>query len=96
LVKTIPGVKSRFNDIDIAIIRENTEGEYSGLEHQSYPGVVESLKLVTRHKTERIARYAFDFALKNNRKKVTCVHKANIMYVSINIWFRMVLILSCL
>jgi isocitrate dehydrogenase (NAD+) len=81
LIKTIPGVKARFNDIDLAIIRENTEGEYSGLEHQSYPGVVESLKLVTRYKTERIARFAFDFALKNNRKKVTCVHKANIMYV---------------
>lgn len=79
LVKTIPGVKARFKEIDLAIIRENTEGEYSGLEHQSYPGVVESLKLVTRYKTERIARFAFDFALKNNRKKVTCVHKANIM-----------------
>lgn len=78
-MKTIPGVKARFSDIDLAIVRENTEGEYSGLEHQSYPGVVESLKLVTRYKTERIARFAFDFALKNNRKKVTCVHKANIM-----------------
>lgn len=81
LVKTIPGVKSRFDDIDLAIVRENTEGEYSGLEHQSIPGVVESLKLITRYKTERIARFAFDFAIKNNRKKVTCVHKANIMYV---------------
>lgn len=79
LVRTIPGVQGRFNDIDLAIIRENTEGEYSGLEHQSHPGVVESLKLVTRAKTERIARFAFDFALKNNRKKVTIVHKANIM-----------------
>lgn len=79
LIKSLPGVKGRFNNIDLAIIRENTEGEYSGLEHSSYPGVVESLKLVTRYKTERIARFAFDFALKNNRKKVTCVHKANIM-----------------
>lgn len=79
LIKSLPGVNGRFNDIDLAIIRENTEGEYSGLEHSSYPGVVESLKLVTRYKTERIARFAFDFALKNNRKKVTCVHKANIM-----------------
>ncbi|KAI9362831.1 isocitrate dehydrogenase, NAD-dependent [Pilaira anomala] len=79
LIKNIPGVQGRFNDIDLAIIRENTEGEYSGLEHQSYPGVVESLKIVTRYKTERIARFAFDFALKNNRKKVTCIHKANIM-----------------
>ncbi|KAJ3360236.1 isocitrate dehydrogenase (NAD(+)) idh1 [Allomyces javanicus] len=65
--------------IDFVIIRENTEGEYSGLEHQSYPGVVESLKVVTRAKTERIARFAFDFAARNGRKKVTCVHKANIM-----------------
>ncbi|CEG77091.1 Putative Isocitrate dehydrogenase [NAD] subunit 1, mitochondrial [Rhizopus microsporus] len=79
LVKNMPGVKSRFSNVDLAIIRENTEGEYSGLEHQSHPGVVESLKIVTRRKTERIARFAFDFALKNNRKKVTVVHKANIM-----------------
>ncbi|KAJ8660135.1 isocitrate dehydrogenase, NAD-dependent [Lichtheimia ornata] len=79
LIKNIPGVPSRFNDVDLAIIRENTEGEYSGLEHQSHPGVVESLKIVTRAKTERIARFAFDFALRNNRKRVTCIHKANIM-----------------
>ncbi|TPX53496.1 hypothetical protein SeMB42_g00768 [Synchytrium endobioticum] len=58
---------------------ENTEGEYSGLEHQPVPGVVESLKVVTRAKTERIARFAFDYALKNNRKKITAIHKANIM-----------------
>ncbi|KAL0082298.1 isocitrate dehydrogenase NAD-dependent subunit 1 [Phycomyces blakesleeanus] len=79
LVRNMPGVPSRFKNIDLAIIRENTEGEYSGLEHQSIPGIVESLKIVTRTKTERIARFAFDFALKNNRKKVTCIHKANIM-----------------
>ncbi|KAI9315460.1 hypothetical protein BX666DRAFT_1955689 [Dichotomocladium elegans] len=79
LIKNIPGVPSRFNDVDLAIIRENTEGEYSGLEHQSFPGVVESLKIVTRAKTERIARFAFDFALRNKRKSVTCIHKANIM-----------------
>ncbi|KAG8833170.1 isocitrate dehydrogenase (NAD(+)) idh1 [Serendipita sp. 400] len=79
LCKSLPGVPTRHNNVDFAIIRENTEGEYSGLEHQSYPGVVESLKVSTRHKAERICRFAFDFALKNNRKKVTCVHKANIM-----------------
>src|SRR5947207_4480967 len=62
--------------------QENTEGEYSGLEHQSVPGVVEALKIVTRAKSERIARFAFDFAQKNNRKKVTCIHKANIMKLS--------------
>ncbi|WVR04796.1 isocitrate dehydrogenase, NAD-dependent [Kwoniella sp. DSM 27419] len=77
--KSLPGFPTRHADVDFAIIRENTEGEYSGLEHQSYPGVVESLKVSTRAKAERIARFAFDFAVKNNRKKVTCVHKANIM-----------------
>ncbi|TDL29569.1 hypothetical protein BD410DRAFT_817636 [Rickenella mellea] len=79
LCKSLPGFPTRHNNVDFAIIRENTEGEYSGLEHQSYPGVVESLKVSTRAKADRIARFAFDFALKNNRKKVTCVHKANIM-----------------
>ncbi|KAJ1798781.1 isocitrate dehydrogenase (NAD(+)) idh1, partial [Coemansia sp. RSA 2399] len=77
--KNIPGIDSRHKDVDFVIIRENTEGEYSGLEHQSVPGVVESLKIITRPKTERIARYAFDYALRNNRKRVTIVHKANIM-----------------
>ncbi|CAG97974.1 Idh1 [Kluyveromyces lactis] len=79
LFKSIPGVKTRLNNIDMVIIRENTEGEYSGLEHESVPGVVESLKIMTRAKSERIARFAFDFALKNNRKSVCAVHKANIM-----------------
>lgn len=79
LCKSLPGFPTRHKNVDFAIIRENTEGEYSGLEHQSYPGVVESMKVSTRAKAERIARFAFDFALKNNRKKVTCVHKANIM-----------------
>ncbi|TFK55948.1 mitochondrial NAD-dependent isocitrate dehydrogenase subunit 1 precursor [Heliocybe sulcata] len=79
LCKSLPGFPTRHNNVDFAIIRENTEGEYSGLEHQSYPGVVESLKVSTRAKAERISRFAFDFALKNNRKNVTCVHKANIM-----------------
>ncbi|KIK68060.1 hypothetical protein GYMLUDRAFT_36883 [Collybiopsis luxurians FD-317 M1] len=79
MCKSLPGVPTRHSNVDFTIIRENTEGEYSGLEHQSYPGVVESLKVSTRAKAERIHRFAFDFALKNNRKKVTCVHKANIM-----------------
>jgi isocitrate dehydrogenase (NAD+) len=80
--KSLPGVPTRHDNVDFAIIRENTEGEYAGLEHQSYPGVVENLKVMTRVKAERIARFAFDYALKNGRKKVTCVHKANIMKVS--------------
>ncbi|GAA5912852.1 hypothetical protein JCM5296_001035 [Sporobolomyces johnsonii] len=79
LCKSVPGFPTRHRDVDFAIIRENTEGEYSGLEHQSSPGVVESLKIMTRQKSERIARFAFDFAIKNGRKHVTAVHKANIM-----------------
>lgn len=79
LVKNLPGLQTRHQGVDLVIIRENTEGEYSGLEHQSVPGVVESLKIITRAKSERIARFAFSFALANGRKKVTCIHKANIM-----------------
>ncbi|KAK3362369.1 hypothetical protein B0T25DRAFT_524137 [Lasiosphaeria hispida] len=79
LIKNIPGLVTRHKDVDLCIIRENTEGEYSGLEHQSVPGVVESLKIITRAKSERIAKFAFSFALANHRKKVTCIHKANIM-----------------
>lgn len=79
LFKSVPGVKTKLKDIDLVIIRENTEGEYSGLEHESVPGVVESLKIMTKVKSERIARFAFDYALKNNRKTVCAVHKANIM-----------------
>jgi isocitrate dehydrogenase (NAD+) len=79
LIKNIPGYKTRHSNVDLCIIRENTEGEYSGLEHQSVSGVVESLKIITREKSERIAKFAFAFALANNRKKVTCIHKANIM-----------------
>jgi len=79
LIKNIPGLQTRHQHVDMCLIRENTEGEYSGLEHQSVPGVVESLKIITRAKSERIARFAFSFAKANGRKKVTCIHKANIM-----------------
>ncbi|KAI5285236.1 isocitrate dehydrogenase (NAD(+)) idh1 [Ascosphaera acerosa] len=79
LIKSIPGYPTRHRDVDLCIIRENTEGEYSGLEHESVAGVVESLKIITRAKSERIAKFAFSFALANKRKKVTCIHKANIM-----------------
>ncbi|GAB1519575.1 isocitrate dehydrogenase (NAD(+)) idh1 [Rhizoctonia solani] len=75
LCKSIRGFPTRHNNVDFAIIRENTEGEYAGLEHQSYPGVVESLKVTTRNKSERIIRFAFDFALKNNRKASTALSK---------------------
>ncbi|KAI8817705.1 uncharacterized protein EV422DRAFT_212987 [Fimicolochytrium jonesii] len=80
IIQNLPGSwPTRHKNVNFTIIRENTEGEYSGLEHTPVPGVVESLKVVTRAKTERIAKYAFDFALKNGRKKVTAIHKANIM-----------------
>ncbi|SPN96702.1 probable isocitrate dehydrogenase [NAD] subunit 1, mitochondrial precursor [Cephalotrichum gorgonifer] len=82
MIRNIPGYKTRHDGVDMVIIRENTEGEYSGLEHQSVPGVVESLKIITRKQSERISRFAFDFAKANNRKKVTCIHKANIMKLS--------------
>nr|CAD7573625.1 unnamed protein product [Timema californicum] len=78
-VKSLPGIKCRHQNVDAIIIREQTEGEYSALEHECVPGVVECLKIVTRQKSKRIAKFAFDYATKNNRKKVTAVHKANIM-----------------
>ncbi|XP_057864221.1 isocitrate dehydrogenase [NAD] regulatory subunit 1, mitochondrial isoform X2 [Cryptomeria japonica] len=71
----LPGLPTRHDDVNIVVIRENTEGEYSGLEHEVVPGVVESLKFCS----ERIAKYAFEYAYLNNRKTVTAVHKANIM-----------------
>uniref|UniRef100_A0A7S1XD78 Isopropylmalate dehydrogenase-like domain-containing protein n=1 Tax=Compsopogon caeruleus TaxID=31354 RepID=A0A7S1XD78_9RHOD len=76
---SIQGVETRHKNVDLVVIRENTEGEYSGLEHEVVPGVVESLKVISREKSTRIARYAFEYALRHNRKKVTVVHKANIM-----------------
>lgn len=76
---SIPGVKSRLGGVDVVMIRENTEGEYSGMEHEAVPGVVESLKIITEVRSMRIAQYAFAYAAANNRKKVTAVHKANIM-----------------
>lgn len=75
---SIPTVPSRHKDLDIVMIRENTEGEYSGLEHAAKPGVVESLKIVTRANMERICRFAFEYARTYNRNKITAVHKANI------------------
>ncbi|XP_007645236.1 isocitrate dehydrogenase [NAD] subunit gamma, mitochondrial isoform X1 [Cricetulus griseus] len=77
--KSLPGVVTRHKNIDILIVRENTEGEYSSLEHESVAGVVESLKIITKAKSLRIAEYAFKLAQESGRKKVTAVHKANIM-----------------
>lgn len=77
--KSLPGVNTRHQNVDIIMIRENTEGEYSNLEHENVKGVVESLKIITAQKSTKIAKYAFDFAVKHGRKKVTAIHKANIM-----------------
>jgi len=79
--RSLPGVNARHKDVDIAVIRENTEGEYSGVEHEVYPGVVESIKVITKDASRRIAEYAFEFAHLSGRKKVTAVHKANIMKI---------------
>ena len=78
-VKNVPGVKTRFENVDLVVLRENTEGMYSGLEHRVIPGVVESLKVITEQASLRVCEYAFDYARVHGRKRVTAVHKANIM-----------------
>ena len=78
-VRNLEGVASRFQDVDLVIVRENTEDLYSGLEHEVVPGVVESLKIITERASTRIARFAFEHAKANARKRVTAIHKANIM-----------------
>ncbi len=78
-VKNLPSVPSRFENVDLVIVRENTEDLYAGLEHQVAPGVVESLKVITASASQRIARFAFEHARTYGRRKVTAVHKANIM-----------------
>jgi isocitrate dehydrogenase (NAD+) len=81
-VWNIPSVKSRYQNVDLVIVRENTEDLYSGLEHEVVPGVVESLKIITHYASTRIAKFAFEYARKHGRKRVTAVHKANIMKMS--------------
>jgi len=78
-VKNLPGVKTRFEGVDLVIVRENTEDLYSGIEHEVVPGVVESLKIITEKASTRIARFAFEYARRQGRKKLAAVHKANIM-----------------
>jgi isocitrate dehydrogenase (NAD+) len=81
-VKNLPGVKSRFDDVDVILVRENTEDLYSGLEHEVVPGVVESLKIITERASTRIAHFAFQYARNKGRKKIHAIHKANIMKLS--------------
>jgi isocitrate dehydrogenase (NAD+) len=81
-VRALPNVPSRYPELDLVVVRENTEDLYSGIEHVVVPGVVESIKIITEKASTRIARFAFDYARRENRKKVTAVHKANIMKLS--------------
>ncbi|WP_058188856.1 isocitrate dehydrogenase (NAD(+)) [Terracidiphilus gabretensis] len=81
-IKNLPGLETRYPGVDLIIVRENTEGEYVGLEHEVVPGVVESLKIVTEKGSTRIAQFAFDYARKHGRKKIHSIHKANIMKLS--------------
>jgi len=80
--RTLPGVKTRFERVDLVVVRENTEDLYSGLEHVVVPGVVESLKIITERASTRIARFAFEYARTHARGRVSAVHKANIMKLS--------------
>jgi isocitrate dehydrogenase (NAD+) len=81
-VRALPNIPCRYPELNLVIVRENTEDLYAGLEHIVVPGVVESLKIITEKASTRIARYAFEFATREGRKKVTAVHKANIMKLS--------------
>jgi len=81
-VRNLAGVESRFADVDLVIVRENTEDLYAGLEHQIVPGVVESLKIITEKASTRISQFAFAYARRAGRKRVTAIHKANIMKLS--------------
>uniref|UniRef100_A0A6G1SCY9 Isocitrate dehydrogenase [NAD] subunit, mitochondrial n=1 Tax=Aceria tosichella TaxID=561515 RepID=A0A6G1SCY9_9ACAR len=81
-IRSMAGFKTKHPGLDFYVIREQTEGEYSALEHASVPGVVECLKIITEQKSRRIAKFAFDYATKHGRKRVTAVHKANIMKLS--------------
>ncbi len=81
-VWNIPSVVSRYENVDLVIVRENTEDLYAGLEHEVVPGVVESLKIITEYASTRIARFAYEYARKHGRKRITAVHKANIMKMS--------------
>jgi len=87
--RTIPGVRSRYDNVDLVVVRENTEGLYAGIEHDVIPDeAAESIKIITRRGTERIVRFAFEYARKNGRRKVTTVHKANIMKLTDGLFLR--------
>ncbi len=81
-IKSLKGIKSKYDKVDLIVVRENTEGLYSGIEHEVVPGVVESLKIITEKASTRISKYAFQHAEAKHRKKITAIHKANIMKLS--------------
>jgi isocitrate dehydrogenase (NAD+) len=87
-IRNLPSVTTRYPDVDLVVIRENTEGLYSGIEHEVVPGVVESLKIITEKASTRIAKFAFAYARKHNRKKIHAIHKANIMKLSDGLFIR--------
>jgi isocitrate dehydrogenase (NAD+) len=87
-VRNLPHIPTRYPDIDLIVVRENTEGLYSGIEHEVVPGVVESLKIITEKASTRVSRFAFEYARKNGRKKIHCIHKANIMKMSDGLFLR--------
>jgi isocitrate dehydrogenase (NAD+) len=89
-VKNLPGIKARFENVDVVLIRENTEDLYSGLEHEVVPGVVESLKIITEKASTQIAHFAFKYAQREGRKKIHAIHKANIMKLSDGLFLKCV------
>lgn len=89
-VKTYEGIPSKYSNIDLIIVRENTEDLYAGIEHMVTPDIAESIKIISKKCSDRIAKYAFEYAINNNRHKVTAVHKANIMKLSDGLFLRCV------
>jgi len=87
-IRNLPHIPTRYPDVDLIIVRENTEGLYSGIEHEVVPGVVESLKIITEKASTRISRFAFEYARRNQRKKIHAIHKANIMKLSDGLFLR--------
>ncbi len=87
-IRNLPHIPTRYPDVDLIIVRENTEGLYSGIEHEVVPGVVESLKIITEKACLRISRFAFEYARKNKRRKIHSIHKANIMKLSDGLFLR--------
>ncbi len=87
-IRNLPHIPTRYPDVDLIIVRENTEGLYSGIEHEVVPGVVESLKIITEKASTRIAKFAFEYARKHGRKKIHAIHKANIMKLSDGLFLR--------